>query len=109
GARLGESTAQMRYPATATTATRLSAMRTWRTVTTRSTWHPSPSAGDDECWSDAKRAFLLLSGRVGTDRRPDLDESGVDAHVAATDDDCEPVEPTRRRAGLLLAHAVVFG
>src|SRR4051794_13991200 len=84
-------------------------MRTWRTVTTRSPRHPSPSAGDDECGSDAKRAFLLLSGRVGTDRRPDLDVARVDGQAVAADDDREAVEPTRRRARLLLADAVVLG
>src|SRR5580765_2646814 len=88
---------------------RFSPMRTWRTVTTRSPRHPSPKAGDDECWSDAKRAFLLLSGRVGADRRPDLDVPGVDGQVVAADDDGEAVEATGSRARLLLTHAVVLG
>src|SRR6476661_1237699 len=59
-------------------------------------------------WSHAQRAFRLLPGGVGADRGAVVDRAGVDLHLTAVDGEVEAVESARRRAGLLLADAVVL-
>src|SRR4051794_38859057 len=58
--------------------------------------------------SDAQRAFGLLAGRVGADRRTVEDHTRVYLELAAVDREVEAVEPARRGAGFLFADAVVL-